>query len=200
MYPGFHPAKPLLRLKLPVTAPHWPLQAPQDYIKKYHGVYAGTDALPRLKRLAKLQELGLLSRDIVRHPVVADEVKACQWAYITNYKRALKSARAMEVVANGGVHRNVGKVHDFVERSGELDNTFVRKRWHLFNLPPDPGETGDLADKLARLILLLGPVRAQDGRDPTKPRARRVHRRGRWRRMRGLSLSIGSRGSGGSEV
>ena len=36
---------------LPFTAPHWPLQAPQEYIKKYRGVYDdGPDAL-RLKRL-----------------------------------------------------------------------------------------------------------------------------------------------------
>jgi arylsulfatase len=109
---------------LPFTAPHWPLQAPQEYIKKYHGVYDdGPDAL-RLKRLAKLQELGLVPKDITPHPVVADEVKA--WAEMSADERA-KSARAMEVFAAmvECIDVNVGKVYDFLEKSGELDNTFV---------------------------------------------------------------------------
>ncbi|KAJ6535072.1 alkaline-phosphatase-like protein [Mycena capillaripes] len=109
---------------LPFTAPHWPLQAPQEYIKKYHGMYAdGPDAL-RLKRLAKLQELGLVPKDITPHPVVADEVKA--WADMSDDEKA-KSARAMEVFAAmvECIDVNVGKVYDFLEQSGELDNTFV---------------------------------------------------------------------------
>ncbi|KAH8813401.1 alkaline-phosphatase-like protein [Flagelloscypha sp. PMI_526] len=109
---------------LPFTAPHWPLQAPQEYIKKYHGVYAdGPDAL-RLKRLAKLQELGLVPKDITPHPVVADEVKA--WEEMSDDERA-KSARAMEVFAAmvECIDVNVGKVWDFLEKSGQLDNTFV---------------------------------------------------------------------------
>ncbi|KAJ7079730.1 arylsulfatase A [Mycena belliarum] len=109
---------------LPFTAPHWPLQAPQEYIKKYHGVYAdGPDAL-RLKRLAKLQELGLVSKDITPHPVVAEEVKA--WEEMSDDEKA-KSARAMEVYAAmvECMDDNVGKVYDFLEKNGELDNTFV---------------------------------------------------------------------------
>ncbi|KAF7358491.1 Alkaline phosphatase-like, alpha/beta/alpha [Mycena venus] len=109
---------------LPFTAPHWPLQAPQEYIKKYHGVYDdGPDAL-RLKRLAKLQELALVPKDITPHPVVADEVKA--WAEMSDDERA-KSARAMEVFAAmvECIDANVGKVVDFLEKSGELENTFV---------------------------------------------------------------------------
>ncbi|KAJ7881930.1 alkaline-phosphatase-like protein [Mycena leptocephala] len=109
---------------LPFTAPHWPLQAPQEYIRKYHGMYAdGPDAL-RLKRLAKLQELGLVPKDITPHPVVADEVKA--WDDMSDDERA-KSARAMEVFAAmvECIDVNVGKVYDLLEKSGELDNTFV---------------------------------------------------------------------------
>ncbi|KAJ7670860.1 hypothetical protein DFH06DRAFT_1468554 [Mycena polygramma] len=68
-----------------------PLHRAAGVHRKYHGVYAnGTDAL-RLKRLEKLQELGL-----VRHPVVTDEVKAC--TDMSNDERA-KSARETEVFA-----------------------------------------------------------------------------------------------------
>lgn len=45
---------------LPFTAPHWPLQAPQEYIKHYQRVYDdGPDAL-RQKRLRKLKDLGMV--------------------------------------------------------------------------------------------------------------------------------------------
>ncbi|CAK7231293.1 hypothetical protein SBRCBS47491_007880 [Sporothrix bragantina] len=109
---------------LPFTAPHWPLQAPPDLVKKYRGVYDdGPDAL-RLKRLENLKKLGMVSQDVEPHPVVADEVK--EWADLTDEERA-NSCRAMEVFAAmvECIDQNVGKVVDYLEATGELDNTFV---------------------------------------------------------------------------
>ncbi|KAJ3519776.1 hypothetical protein NM208_g13991 [Fusarium decemcellulare] len=109
---------------LPFTAPHWPLQAPQEYIKKYRGVYDdGPDAL-RLKRLQKLKDLGLIAQDVEPHPVVAEEVK--EWSDMSGEERA-NSCRAMEVFAGmvESIDVNVGKVVDYLENIGELDNTFV---------------------------------------------------------------------------
>lgn len=108
----------------PFTAPHWPLQAPQEYIKKYRGVYDdGPDAL-RLRRLAKLKEMGLVDKDVKPHPVVAEEVK--EWDELTAEEKA-NSCRAMEVFAGmvECIDANVGKVVDYLESIGELDNTFV---------------------------------------------------------------------------
>ncbi|KAI5462837.1 alkaline-phosphatase-like protein [Mariannaea sp. PMI_226] len=109
---------------LPFTAPHWPLQAPQELIKKYRGVYDdGPDAL-RLKRLQRLKELGLIPQDVEPHPVIADEVK--EWSEMSEKERA-HSCRAMEVFAGmvEAIDVNVGKVVDYLEEIGELDNTFV---------------------------------------------------------------------------
>ncbi|RYP34126.1 hypothetical protein DL767_004461 [Monosporascus sp. MG133] len=109
---------------LPFTAPHWPLQAPQEYIKKYRGMYDdGPDAL-RLKRLQRLKELGLVPQDVEPHPVVADEVK--EWNDMTDEEKA-SSCRAMECFAGmvECIDVNVGKVVDYLEEIGELDNTFV---------------------------------------------------------------------------
>ena len=54
---------------LPFTAPHWPLQAPQEAIEKYKGMYDdGPDAL-RQRRLDKLVELGLVPRDVEPAPM-----------------------------------------------------------------------------------------------------------------------------------
>lgn len=108
----------------PFTAPHWPLQAPQEYIKKYKGVYDdGPDAL-RLKRLQRLKDLGMVPQDVEPHPVVADEVK--EWNEMSDEERT-NSCKAMEVFAAmvECIDTNVGKVVNYLEETGELDNTFI---------------------------------------------------------------------------
>ncbi|KXT13161.1 hypothetical protein AC579_9380 [Pseudocercospora musae] len=108
----------------PFTAPHWPLQAPDEYIAHYKGVYdEGPDVL-REKRLQRMKEMGLCSEDVTPHPVVADEVK--EWKDLTPEEKA-KSCKAMEVFAAmvECIDANVGKVVDYLEQTGELDNTFV---------------------------------------------------------------------------
>ncbi|GAW20326.1 hypothetical protein ANO14919_098280 [Xylariales sp. No.14919] len=109
---------------LPFTAPHWPLQAPQEYIKKYRGVYdEGPEAL-RQKRLQRLKDLGMVPQDVEPHPVVADEVK--EWNELSDVERA-NSCRAMECFAGmvEAIDTNVGKITKYLEEIGELDNTFV---------------------------------------------------------------------------
>ncbi|KAI1194455.1 alkaline-phosphatase-like protein [Nemania serpens] len=109
---------------LPFTAPHWPLQAPQEYIKKYRGVYdEGPEAL-RQQRLRRLKDLGMVPKDVEAHPVVADEVK--EWSELSDEERA-NSCRAMECFAGmvEAIDANVGKITKYLEDIGELDNTFV---------------------------------------------------------------------------
>jgi arylsulfatase A-like enzyme len=109
---------------LPFQAPHWPLQAPKESIAKYRGRYdAGPDVL-RDARLKALKEMGLCAPDVVPHPVVPDNWP--DWADMTPDEQAL-SARAMEVYA-GMIERmdwNIGKVTDYLAKTGELDNTFI---------------------------------------------------------------------------
>ncbi|KAF2218773.1 alkaline-phosphatase-like protein [Elsinoe ampelina] len=109
---------------LPFTAPHWPLQAPDEYIAHYKGVYdEGPDVL-RQQRLDRMQKLGLMKEGVEPHPVVADEVKA--WEELTDLEKK-KSSKAMEVFAAmvESIDTNVGKVVDYLEQTGELDNTFI---------------------------------------------------------------------------
>jgi arylsulfatase A-like enzyme len=108
----------------PFMAPHWPLQAPPEYVAHYKGVYDdGPDAL-RLMRLQRLKDLGMISRDVEPHPVVADEVN--EWKDVTLEEKA-NSCKSMEVFAGmvECIDANVGKVVSYLEESGELDNTFV---------------------------------------------------------------------------
>ncbi|KAI9725814.1 MAG: hypothetical protein M1828_002443 [Chrysothrix sp. TS-e1954] len=108
----------------PFTAPHWPLQAPQEYIKHYRGVYDdGPEAL-RQRRLRRLQELGLVPPEVEPHPVVADKVKP--WDEFSSDEKEL-SCRAMECFAGmvEAIDVNVGRVVDYLKETGELDNTFI---------------------------------------------------------------------------
>lgn len=109
---------------LPFQAPHWPLQAPDEFIATYRGRYdAGPDVL-REERLAALKRLGLCPPDVEAHPVVADG--APEWDDMSDDERA-RSARSMEVYA-GMVDRmdwNIGRVVDYLSETGELDNTVV---------------------------------------------------------------------------
>ena len=109
---------------LPFTAPHWPLQAPQEYIQHYRGIYDdGPDGL-RLRRLERLKELGLVEKDVEPHLVVASEVP--EWSELTAEQK-VKSCRAMEVYAGMGecIDHNVGKIVQHLKDIGEYDNTFI---------------------------------------------------------------------------
>tara|TARA_R110000868_G_scaffold192394_1_gene436828 strand:+ start:2351 stop:3943 length:1593 start_codon:yes stop_codon:yes gene_type:complete len=108
---------------LAFSAPHWPLQAPDDLIAKYKGRYdAGPDAL-RVERLEKLKARGLCPQDVKPHPIVA---RNKPWDEMDADERA-RSARAMEVYA-AMVERldwNVGRVVQHLKDTGEFDNTLI---------------------------------------------------------------------------
>lgn len=119
---------------LAYTAPHWPLQAPKGAILKYKGFYDdGPDAL-RWQRLRSLQQLGIVSVDVKPAPVVGTSGKP--WDKIPwldkdwdqmNDKEKQKSSRLMEVFAAmvDQIDHHLGRVIEYLEHSGELDNTFV---------------------------------------------------------------------------
>ncbi|KUL87827.1 hypothetical protein ZTR_03130 [Talaromyces verruculosus] len=93
----------------------------------------------RVRRLKQLQELKLVPTDIVPAPVVA-ETKA--WKEMSEVERR-ESARKMEVYAAmvDKLDENVGRVLDYLENSGELDDTFV-----IFM--SDNGAEGNLLESL----------------------------------------------------
>lgn len=124
---------------LAFTAPHWPLQAPSEKIAKYRGYYdSGPEGL-RLRRLQQLRKLGLIPADVVAAPVDAETL---EWQAMSEQERQ-ESARKMEVYAAmvDKMDENVGRVLDYLEGTGELDNTFI-----LFM--SDNGAEGNLLESL----------------------------------------------------
>jgi arylsulfatase len=107
---------------LPFSAPHWPLQAPEETCLRYRGRYdAGPEAL-REERLSRLKAEKLCPPDVAPHPFV----DGLDWAALSADQRAW-SARTMEVYA-AMVDRmdwNIGRVVDSLAASGDLDDTII---------------------------------------------------------------------------
>ncbi|KAF2153222.1 arylsulfatase [Myriangium duriaei CBS 260.36] len=113
---------------LPFSAPHWPLQAPDEDIAAYKGTYdAGPEAL-RQARVAALKKLGLVPEHTVPHDVIAPHsgLMSKKWSDLSPSEKQF-SSRAMEVYAAMVSHMDtaIGRVLTHLESTGELDNTFV---------------------------------------------------------------------------
>ena len=115
------------------TAPHWPLQAPSEYIEKYHGLYdIGYDSL-RIKRFEALKEKGMVPNNVVLPPLPAvkgdlyniSNVPLLHWTSLSQNDQKIE-ARKMEIYAGmiDNLDHNIGKLIQYLKDIGEYDNTF----------------------------------------------------------------------------
>jgi arylsulfatase len=108
---------------LSYTAPHDPLHAPSEYIKRYNGKYdAGWDALA-LQRLANLKELGLVPENVDDIPA---NFMTTRWNTL-NVEERRKYARDMEVYAAmvEYMDMSVGRLFDYLRANALYDNTLI---------------------------------------------------------------------------
>ena len=108
---------------LAYTAPHWPLQAPDEAIARFEGVYdVGYEEI-YLRRFARMQELGHIPADAEPMP---PEVFEPRWEEQSDEEKAL-SARRMQVYAAmvSELDLYIGQVIDYLKEIGEYDNTFI---------------------------------------------------------------------------
>jgi len=105
------------------TAPHWPIQAPDEYLEKYRGRYDGGYEVVAAERLAKMKRLGLIQENVPFVPM-PDGIKP--WANLNDSERAY-SARTMEAYAAtvDALDHQIGRLIEYLGRSGQLDNTLV---------------------------------------------------------------------------
>jgi arylsulfatase len=108
---------------LAYTAPHWPLQVPDEWLDRHAGRYQdGYDQL-RSERLGRAAELGVL-------PDGADadsyQPVAAPWNDLTDAQRT-RYARAQEIYASmvEYMDADIGRIVDYLATSGQLDNTVV---------------------------------------------------------------------------
>jgi len=114
--------KPFL-LYVAFNAPHYPLQAPEEAVRKYDGRYdCGWDRL-RIARHRRQVESGLLPASCKLSPR-PDHVPA--WDGLSNRERQWEADR-MEVFAAmvDVLDQNVGRLVEFLKEKGIFDNTLI---------------------------------------------------------------------------
>ena len=109
---------------LAYTAPHWPLQAPDEYLDKYKGKYdAGYEDLTE-KRLKSLQSIGLIKEGLEK-PAPAYPATE-NWENLS-YEQKKIDAREMEIYAAmvDNMDFHIGRVLEYLAASGQRDNTII---------------------------------------------------------------------------
>ena len=114
---------------LPFSAPHWPLQAPEEDRLAYRGVYdEGPDVL-RQKRLSRVKDLGLVPFHAQPHDVITppgERLLSREWSSLTDSEREF-SSRTMETYAGmvQNMDTQIGRVVTYLRSTKELDDTFI---------------------------------------------------------------------------
>ncbi|MDH3989991.1 MAG: arylsulfatase [Gammaproteobacteria bacterium] len=105
------------------TAPHWPLQVPEEYSDKYRGRYSAGYQAIRSQRLKRMVDAGLFPEE-----VQVKGLSECRpsWDALTAEERE-RQARAMELYAGmvDALDENIGRLLNHLEQIGERDNTVV---------------------------------------------------------------------------
>jgi len=108
---------------LAFTAPHWPLQVPEDWRDRFANQYDEGYDLIRERRVATASELGVLPAP----PGMESYVRSSTpWDALDPTERELQ-ARAMEIYAAmiASMDFHVGRLLDRLRDAGELENTFI---------------------------------------------------------------------------
>ncbi len=105
------------------TSPHWPLQVPDDYLDRYAGQYDdGYDAL-RERNFETLKAAGIVPAGSTlppRNPAILP------WDSLSDDDKRRES-RKMELYAAmvENLDEHVGRLVDYLERTGQYDNTLI---------------------------------------------------------------------------
>ena len=108
---------------LAYTAPHWPLQVPEEDLDLYEGVYdAGYEKL-REARITGLRESGIMDKASVA-AMSAPYIAA--WDDLSTDQQKIE-ARKMEIFSAmvENLDRNIGRVITHLRETGEYENTFI---------------------------------------------------------------------------
>ncbi len=105
------------------TAPHGPLQVPDDWLRRYKNQYdEGWDVI-RMRRLAHMQDLGIVEEGVSTAARLWFLPRASTLAPGTR----IVLGRKMELYASMVEYMDdqIGRVFDYLKEIGEYDNTVV---------------------------------------------------------------------------
>lgn len=105
------------------TAPHWPLQVPDEYIDLYRGRYDEGYEVLAAERFSKAQQLGVISPTASLPPLARN---ALHWEDLSPEEQQV-SARTMEIYAAmiERLDANVGRLIDHLKSTGQYENTLI---------------------------------------------------------------------------
>lgn len=108
---------------LALTAPHWPLQLPEDWIDRHAGRYDEGYDLFRKARHARARELDVLPEAL---DLESFRGQAEAWDALDEESKRIYS-RAMELYAGmvENMDFHVGRVVDYLKESGQYENTVI---------------------------------------------------------------------------
>ncbi len=104
------------------TAPHWPLQAPDKFIKKYEGIYEKGYEETRNNRIKKIKELEILN--FPTEPITSELWP--RWESLSEEIKT-KEVKRMQVYAGmvEALDHHIGRLIKKLSDIGELSNTIV---------------------------------------------------------------------------
>ncbi|RTL55847.1 MAG: arylsulfatase [Rhodocyclaceae bacterium] len=105
------------------TAPHWPLQAPESFIKKYEDTYKVGYEVIRKQRIAKMKEMGIIPKD-----TQADQGNPVwpKWSQLSAEQKKQEAKRmAVYAAMVDAMDYHLGRIIDHLKKTGEYDNTFI---------------------------------------------------------------------------
>lgn len=124
-----NPDEPFLAY-LAYTAPHDPLQVPDNWIDRYEGTYSmGPEAL-RQQRVARIKEMGLIPETADtwwhRQPPAWIPLHDMPWDERTGEQRVM-DAKPMEIYAAMVelMDQQLGRIIEHLRSTGELNNTYI---------------------------------------------------------------------------
>ncbi|WP_225444221.1 arylsulfatase [Echinicola arenosa] len=108
-------------LYLAYNSPHWPIQAPKEDIDKYRDRYKNGWGALRAERYANMKALGLINEE---WPLSPQDSK--DWESLSEEKKEEMALRmAIYAAQVDRMDQNIGKLVDYLESKGELDNTLI---------------------------------------------------------------------------
>lgn len=109
------------------TAPHWPIQAPDQYIQMFNGKYdKGYDYI-REQRFARQKTLGLVPKDAKLPVEISDvELGLKAWDQLSATEQRAEAKR-MQIYAAmiKNMDDRVGDIIQYLKKSGQYDNTMI---------------------------------------------------------------------------
>ena len=104
------------------TAAHWPIQAPEATIQKYLCRYKDGWEKLRADRYARMLDMGIIDKE--RWPLPPPEPRVQDWESIDHKEWRIRN-QAIYAAMVDHMDQAVGKIVDALERTGQLDNTFI---------------------------------------------------------------------------